>query len=127
MNAHVMVVEDNDAAREMMDVALSQAGFQVSAVSNGEAALDLMNRQQFELVLLDVHMPRLSGLEVLEAIGRLRRKPPVLMVSADTEGDIVRKAVGLGCIGYVAKPFVPRELIERARWALAGPVPMTMH
>jgi DNA-binding response OmpR family regulator len=110
-----------------MDVALSQAGFQVSAVSNGEAALDLMNRQRFGLVLLDVHMPRLSGLGVLEAMGRLKIKPPVLMVSADTQVETVRKAVGLGCIGYVAKPFRPRDLIERARWALAGPVPMTMH
>jgi DNA-binding response OmpR family regulator len=127
MNVHVMVVEDDEAAREMMDIALSQAGFQVSAVSNGEAALDLMNRQRFALVLLDVHMPRLSGLDVLQAIGRLKRRPPVLMVSADTQGDVVRKAVGLGCIGYVAKPFLPKELIERTRWALAGPVPMTMH
>jgi DNA-binding NarL/FixJ family response regulator len=49
------------------------------------------------------------------------------MVSADTQGEVVRKAVGLGCIGYVAKPFLPRDLVERARWALAGPVPMTMH
>lgn len=127
MNVHVMVVEDNEAARDLMDVALSQAGFQVSAVSNGEVALDLMSRQRFGLVLLDVHMPRLSGLEVLEAIGRLKNKPPVLMVSADTDGKIVRKAVGLGCIGYVAKPFLPNDLITRARWALAGPVPMTMH
>jgi DNA-binding response OmpR family regulator len=127
MTVHVMVVEDNEAARDLMDIALSQAGFQVSAVSNGEAALDLMNRQRFGLVLLDVHMPRLSGLELLEAIGKLKVRPPVLMVSADTQGEVVRKAVGLGCIGYVAKPFLPKDLVERARWALAGPVPMTMH
>ncbi len=127
MNPHVMIVEDNAAAREMMSAVLGPAGFRISAVSNGEAALDLLNRSWFELVLLDVHMPRLSGLEVLEAIGRLSRKPPVLMVSANTQGETVRKAVSLGCIGYVAKPFLPGELIERARWALAGPVSMTMH
>lgn len=127
MSAHVMVVEDDDSAREMMNIALSQAGFQVSAVSNGEAALDLLHRCRFQLVLLDVHMPRISGLEVLEAVGRLRQKPPVLMVSANTQVETVRKAVSLGCIGYLAKPFQPRDLVERARWALAGPVPMTMH
>ncbi len=127
MSVQVMVVEDDESAREMMNIALSQAGFQVSAVSNGEAALDLLHRCRFHLVLLDVHMPRLSGLEVLEAIGRLRRKPPVLMVSANTQSETVRKAVSLGCIGYVAKPFLPGELIERARWALAGPVSMTRH
>lgn len=127
MTAHVMVVEDDESAREMMKIALSQAGFQVSAVSNGEAALALLHRCRFQLVLLDVHMPRISGLEVLEAVGRLRQKPPVLMVSANTQGETVRKAVSLGRIGYLAKPFRPKDLVERARWALAGPAPMTMH
>jgi len=123
----VMVVEDDESAREMMHIALSQAGFEVSAVSNGEAALDLLHRCRFQLMLLDVHMPRISGLEVLEAVGRLKQRPQVLMVSANTQGETVRRAVSLGCVGYLAKPFLPRDLVERARWALAGPVPMTMH
>lgn len=127
MSAHVMIVEDDESVREMMDVALSQAGFQVSAVSNGASALDLLNRQRFQLVLLDVHMPRMSGLELLAAMGRLKRVPPVVMVSANTQSETVQKAVSLGCSGYLAKPFSPRDLVERARWAMAGPVPMTMH
>lgn len=60
-------------------------------------------------------------------MSRLKTKPPVLMVSPSTHGETVRKAVSLGCIGCVAKPFHPCDLIERARWAVAGSVPITMH
>ncbi|KPF82244.1 hypothetical protein IP78_04240 [Brevundimonas sp. AAP58] len=127
MSAHVMVVEDDESVREMMHIALSQAGFQVSAVASGEAAMDLLGRCRFQLVLLDVHMPRMNGLEVLQAMERLKTKPPVVMVSANAEGETVRQAVSLGCSGYLAKPFLPKDLVERTRWALAGPVPMTMH
>jgi DNA-binding response OmpR family regulator len=122
-----MIVEDDESVREMMDIALSQAGYQVSAVSNGQSALDLLNRQRFQLVLLDVHMPRMNGLELLGTMRRMKTAPPVVMVSADTQGDTVRQALSLGCSGYLAKPFSPRDLVERARWAMAGPVPMTMH
>lgn len=127
MSTHVMIVEDDESVREMMDIALSQAGYQVSAVSNGQSALDLLNRQRFQLVLLDVHMPRMSGLELLGAMRRMKTAPPVVMVSANTQGETVRQALSLGCSGYLAKPFSPRDLVERARWAMAGPVPMTMH
>lgn len=127
MNVHVMVVEDNESVREMMHIALSQAGFAVSAVADGEAAMDLLHRCRFQLVLLDVHMPRMSGLDVLAAMARLKTKPAVVMVSADADGTTVRRAVSLGCAGYLAKPFLPKDLVERARWALAGPVQTTMH
>ena len=127
MSPHVMVVEDDESAREMMDIALSQAGFAVSAVSNGEAALDLLHRCRFALVLLDVHMPRINGLAVLAAMGAFRSRPPVLMVSANTQSTTIRQALSLGCAGYLAKPFSPRDLVERARWALAGPEPVTLH
>jgi CheY-like chemotaxis protein len=127
MSAHVMVVDDNESVREMMHIALSQAGFEVSAVASGEAAMDLLGRRHVQLVLLDVHMPRMSGLEVLAAMAGLETMPQVVMVSADAECATVRQALSLGCSGYLAKPFLPRDLIERTRWALAGPVPMTMH
>jgi DNA-binding response OmpR family regulator len=129
----VMIVEDDESAREMMDAVLSQAGFQVATAASGEAALELLHRSRFSLVLLDVHMPRIDGLAVLAAMRALRRKPPVLMVSADTQSDVIRRAIDLGCVGYLAKPFAPKDLIQRARKAMAGAtgaigtVPLTLH
>lgn len=119
MKTMVLIAEDDDSIREMMDVVLTQAGFEVCATSNGETALDLIRRNRFALVLLDIHMPRMSGLQVLEAMGKMGRVPPVLMVSANRAAETVGEAVGLGCAGYLAKPFTPAALVERVHRAIS--------
>ena len=120
MTSTVMIVEDDDSIREMMDITLSQAGYSVVAVGSGESAMDLLKRVKVGLVLLDVHMPRMSGLDVLMAMSRMGRpSPPVLMVTANRHADTVAEAVRLGCIGYMAKPFAPGDLLGRVARALA--------
>ncbi|MES2860855.1 MAG: response regulator [Pseudomonadota bacterium] len=121
MSKAVLIVDDDPSIREMMDVILTQAGFRVSATSNGEAALDLLKRSRFALVVLDIHMPRMSGLDVLAVMEKLSGMPPVLMVTANSAPDTVREAVGLGCSGYLAKPFSPAALVARVRHALSPP------
>lgn len=121
MTATVMIVEDDEMIREMMDITLSQAGYGVAAVGSGESALDLLKRVRVDLVLLDVHMPRMSGLDVLMAMGRMgRNTPPVLMVTANRQADTVAEAIRLGCIGYMSKPFAPGDLLGRVARALAA-------
>ena len=125
MSATVMIVEDDEMIREMMDITLSQAGYGVTSAGSGESALDLLKRVKVDLVLLDVHMPRMSGLDVLTAMARMgRNTPPVLMVTANCQAATVAEAVRLGCVGYMAKPFAPGDLLGRVAKALAGrPVP----
>jgi len=127
MRTAVLIAEDDDSIREMMDVVLTQAGFDVQSTDNGVTALDLIRRHRFALVLLDIHMPTMSGLDVLAAMGRMARVPPVLMVSANRAVETVQEAVGLGCVGYLAKPFKPTHLVERARRAIAGPKAPVLH
>lgn len=120
MTTTVLIVEDDEMIREMMDITLSQAGYAVLTAGSGQAALDLLKRLRIGLVLLDVHMPRMSGLEVLAAMRRVNRAgPPVLMVTANRQPDTVAQAVRLGCAGYVAKPFAPGDLLTRVARALA--------
>lgn len=120
MKPAVLIVEDEDMIREMMDITLTQAGFRVTTVSNGASALEVLKHQTVQLVLLDVHMPHMSGLEVLEKIKRrVRPTPPVLMVTANRNAETVTQAMRLGCAGYIAKPFKPDELIARLRSAMA--------
>ena len=125
MSATVMIVEDDEAIREMMHITLSQAGYAVASAASGESALDMLKRIKVDLVLLDVHMPRMSGLDVLNAMARMgRRKPPVLMVTANRQANTVAEAVRLGCVGYMAKPFAPADLLGRVSRALTrGPAP----
>ena len=121
MSATVMIVEDDGMIREMMDITLSQAGYRVIAVGTGESALDLLRRIKVDLVLLDIHMPQMSGLDVLMALPRIGRKvPAVLMVTANRQAQTVAEAMRLGCMGYMAKPFAPGDLLGRVNRALAG-------
>lgn len=121
MTATLMIVEDDESIREMIDITLSQAGYGVIAVGSGESALDLLKRVKVDLVLLDVHMPRMSGLDVLMAMARIGRPtPPVLMVTANRQADTVAEAMRLGCVGYMAKPFAPGDLLGRVARALAA-------
>lgn len=118
MKPAILVVDDDDSIREVIHAILTQAGFQVTVAANGEAAIALLKRSRFELMLLDVHMPRMSGLEVLAAMKQIADTPPVLMVTADSQTATVREALSLGCSGYVAKPFTPATLVERVRRVL---------
>lgn len=121
MSATVMIVEDDGMIREMMDITLSQAGYRVMAVGSGESALDMLRRIKVDLVLLDVHMPKMSGLDVLMAMTRIgRQTPPVVMVTANRQAHTVAEAMRLGCVGYMAKPFAPGDLLGRVARALAG-------
>ena len=121
MTATVLVVEDDDMIREMIDITLSQAGYCVASAGSGASALDLLKRVKVDLVLMDVHMPRMSGLDVLIAMTRMgRARPPVLMVTANRQADTIAEAMRLGCIGYMAKPFAPGDLLGRVARALAA-------
>ena len=126
MKRTVLIVDDDFNIRELITLILTQAGYQVASASSGEVALDMMRRTRFSLVLLDVHMPRMSGLDVLGKMGRLLHAPPVLMVSANCAAETVSEAVGLGCSGYIGKPFAPATLLERVRRALAPPEPLLL-
>ncbi|MBX9616492.1 MAG: response regulator [Brevundimonas sp.] len=121
MTKAILIAEDDETIRELVNLILTQAGFKVVTASDGKEALELMERTRFDLVLLDVHMPRMNGLDVLGAMAHLCHMPRVLMVSANCAAEVVRKAIGLGCLGYLAKPFAPAALVARVNHALTCP------
>ncbi len=117
----ILIVEDDENIRELSDYILSQAGYQVFKANNGRDALDMMRQQRFNLILLDVHMPIMSGLDVLRSVARPGVPMlPVLMVTANRNIDTVNEAMLLGCVGYVVKPFTPEGLLDRVRLALTA-------
>ena len=117
----ILIVEDDENIRELSDYILSQAGFQVFKASNGRVAMDMLRQQKFNLILLDVHMPIMSGLDVLRSLARPGiAMQPVLMVTANRNLDTINEAMLLGCAGYIVKPFTPDVLVDRVRKALAA-------
>ena len=117
MDARILLVEDDPSIREVVTMGLRQAGFEVEAAPDGEAGLARWREWRPDLVLLDVMLPRLDGLEVCRAIRR-EATTPVVMLTA--RGDTIDVVVGLesGADDYVRKPFEMPELIARVRAAL---------
>ncbi len=113
----VLVVEDEPAYVEALSVALEREGFDVSAAMDGRAGLMAFLEDVPDIVLLDLMLPEMSGLDVLRRI-RTEATTPVIVLSAkDAESDIVT-ALELGADDYLAKPYSIRELLARVHAAL---------
>src|SRR4051812_38272544 len=127
----VLVVEDEDSFIDALTVGLTREGFQVSIARDGAEALDMFDDVGPDLVLLDVMLPKVSGLDVCREL-RSRSNVPIIMVTA--KGAEIDTVVGLevGADDYVTKPYRLRELVARMRAVLrrrsaddpAVPVPM---
>ena len=113
----VLIVEDEDSFVDALVVGLKREGFLVHAARDGLAALELFDTVRPDLVLLDVMLPRMSGLDVCREI-RAKSRVPIIMVTA--KGSEIDTVVGLevGADDYVTKPFRLRELVARMRAAL---------
>ena len=113
----VLVVDDEPAFREGLRQALKQEGFVVHLAADGEEALEVWRAYHPDLVLLDVMLPRMSGIDVCREI-RSVDETPVIMVSARNEEIDAVVALEVGADDYVAKPYRVRELVARMRTVL---------
>jgi len=110
----ILVVEDERSIRTIIEYALQEAGFTVVMAARGDEALDVFAREDIDLVILDIMLPGIDGLEVCRRI-RATDSTPIIMLSA--RGEELDKVLGLelGADDYVTKPFSPRELVSRVK------------
>jgi two-component system OmpR family response regulator len=113
----ILIADDDPQIREMLSIALERAGFTPFAVADGPAALREAQRARVDLLVLDVGLPHMDGLEVCRRL-RTSSDLPILFLTA--QGEEVDRVVGLelGADDYVAKPFSPRELVARIKAVL---------
>lgn len=122
MSDAILVIEDEPFVREMVDLMLTQAGYVVATAKSGAIALDILQHMRPSLILLDINMPGMSGLDVLRTIRRNGQSTaPVLMLTANQSAETVREVMALGGNGYVLKPFTVETLLARVRKALSYP------
>jgi len=115
--SRVLVVDDEPMVREVLARYLEKEGFEVQTAEDGESALAAFEASPPDLVLLDLMLPRIDGLEVFRRM-RERTRSPVIMLTA--KGEETDRVVGLelGADDYVTKPFSPREVVARVRAVL---------
>jgi len=113
----IMVVEDEESFSEALSFMLRREGYEVEVASDGAAALDLFDQRGADLILLDLMLPEVPGLEVCRQIRSKSQVPIIMLTAKDGEID---KVVGLeiGADDYVTKPFSSRELLARVRSVL---------
>lgn len=114
---HILVVDDDPHLREVVAFALSQAGFLVEQASDGRAGLEQVRRSVPALIVLDVMMPEMDGLELCREVRRAHEVPIVFLSSRDDEVDRIL-GLELGGDDYLTKPFSPRELVARVKAVL---------
>ncbi|MGB8648798.1 MAG: response regulator transcription factor [Anaerolineae bacterium] len=113
----ILVVDDDAQLSSIIGFALKRESWLVVNARDGQAALDVWAREQPDLVLLDINLPRLSGLEVLRRI-RTESKTPVILLTVRADEEDVVRGLDLGADDYIAKPFSPKTLLARMRAVL---------
>ena len=117
MSRHILVVDDEARIREVVQYALEREGFRVTCTEDGDAGLRAVEGGDFDLVVLDVMLPGIDGLELCRRV-RAHSKVPILFLSA--RSDEIDRVLGLELGGddYLTKPFSPRELVARVKAVL---------
>lgn len=110
----ILVVDDEPQVREVVKLYLSREGFRVQTAPDGQAAVDAFEAHTPDLVILDLMLPHLDGLEVFRRI-RAKKTTPIIMLTA--KGDELDRVLGLelGADDYIVKPFSPREVVARVK------------
>ncbi|MDR0993007.1 MAG: response regulator transcription factor [Verrucomicrobiota bacterium] len=119
----ILIIEDERDIRELLKFQLQQEGFKIETAESGEQALRILKTSKISLILLDLMLPGMDGLEIcqrLKAKPKTRDIPIIILTAKSSETDII-KGLGLGADDYVGKPFSAKVLVARIRTVLRRP------
>lgn len=108
----MLYADDEPALRELVQNHLSLEGFEVETAVDGIEAVKMLNKKKYDLVLLDVHMPKMDGIEVLKYMKDKGMKSRLIMLTGDGDPRIVSQCAKYGAMDYLTKPYNYHELIE---------------
>lgn len=117
MSVKILIADDNEEILDSVSRVLE--GYTVFTAKDGKAAIDLALSKKPDIILLDVSMPGMTGLEVLKLVMAQSAKPIVIMITADETMDTVTSATATGVFSYITKPFDVREILEQVKKAEA--------
>ncbi len=113
-SAAVLIIDDDPVVRQFVELVLAQAGYRVSSAATAELGIKALQTTRWDLVLLDINMPDMTGLDVLRLLRKYQRvKAAVMMMTTRGDAGTVREALETGADGYLVKPFGPQDLLKR--------------
>lgn len=120
MSAHILTVDDSASVRMTTKIALSNAGYRVTEAVDGLDGLNKAKADNYDLIVTDLNMPNMNGLQMIEA---LRQSPahmgvPIIFLTTESDADMKSRAKAAGATGWITKPFDPESLVKIARKVL---------
>ena len=111
----ILVVDDSDIIRELLTAQLENEGYNVKTAENGEQAIKLIDESSFDLILLDIEMPNISGIDVLRHTkqSNINTSTTVFMLTAQNDSEHVKNCIMLGAKDYILKPFNTSSIKQR--------------
>jgi len=112
----ILVCEDNKLALKTLSIVLEREGFESDSAEDGNVALSYLKKNLYDLIVVDIHLPYHSGLEIVRFLrSDLKLETPVLVLTAFSDPQMQRQAGEMGIDGYIVKPFNPSDLIIKIK------------
>lgn len=113
----ILIADDEEGIRESLNLILSE-NYDLAFATDGQEALNRLTKEKFDLVLMDIKMPRIDGLEVMKRLKEQQVHIPVLVLTAYQSMELAKEAIKLGAMDYLPKPFERDQILEAVRGAL---------
>ena len=110
--SRILVVDDEVVIRALLNEILSEEGYEVTTASGGSQAISILDQDRFDLIITDIMMPEVDGMEVLLYARRIDPKCPVIMITGYPSAETIERLTSLGASDYITKPFSP-DLIKQ--------------
>lgn len=109
----ILVCEDDRLMQRALEILLGKEGFEIDHAIDGNESFDKVNNSEYDLLIVDIHLPYSSGIELIEHVrNNLLKDTPVVVVTAISNKDIRNQAESLGINSYILKPYDPKELVN---------------
>ena len=109
--SRILVVDNEKSMREMLSIALKNEGYEVETARNGEMAVEMVEGSDYDVVITDINMPRSNGIDVLDAVNRVRPETPVIMMTGYASAETAVETMKKGAYDYITKPFNMKDFM----------------
>jgi len=115
MKKKLLVIDDSPTLRKVLEFYLKKNDYLVETANNGKVGLSAIKNENFDLIILDMQMPVMSGKDVLLAMRDIELETPIMILSAEKDKDMIKMGLELGALFYMTKPFKPNKIVEKIK------------